>query len=170
MGSINIKDIARLCGVGVSTVSRAINNHPDINPETKDMIMMSPKVFEAGNFQTFQDVVGTGPYVRAEMISGDCTRFVRNENYWGEAPFYDEIVVKYIPEASSRLQALQTGEVDLIYGADLITYDDYNQAMTLDGISGEINEGSTLTRNLVLNASGPMLFLFLKWNRRKLWQ
>lgn len=39
MGSINIKDIARLCGVGVSTVSRAINNHPDINPETKDMIM-----------------------------------------------------------------------------------------------------------------------------------
>ncbi len=39
MDSINIKDIARLCGVGVSTVSRAINNHPDINPETKNMIM-----------------------------------------------------------------------------------------------------------------------------------
>ena len=30
-----IKDIAKVCGVGVSTVSRAINNHPDINPETK---------------------------------------------------------------------------------------------------------------------------------------
>lgn len=39
MESVNIKDIARLCGVGVSTVSRAINNHPDINPETKSMIM-----------------------------------------------------------------------------------------------------------------------------------
>lgn len=39
MDSINIKDIARICGVGVSTVSRAINNHPDINPETKNMIM-----------------------------------------------------------------------------------------------------------------------------------
>ena len=34
-----IKDIAKACGVGVSTVSRAINNHPDINPETKQMIM-----------------------------------------------------------------------------------------------------------------------------------
>ncbi len=34
-----IKDIAKACGVGVSTVSRAINNHPDINPETKEMIM-----------------------------------------------------------------------------------------------------------------------------------
>lgn len=39
MSEITIKDIARLCGVGVSTVSRAINNHPDINPETKSMVM-----------------------------------------------------------------------------------------------------------------------------------
>lgn len=39
MESITIKDVARLCGVGVSTVSRAINNHPDINQETKEMIM-----------------------------------------------------------------------------------------------------------------------------------
>lgn len=34
-----IKDIAQICGVGVSTVSRAINNHPDINSETKEKIM-----------------------------------------------------------------------------------------------------------------------------------
>lgn len=38
MGQVTIKDIAKLCGVGVSTVSRAINNHPDINPETKKLI------------------------------------------------------------------------------------------------------------------------------------
>lgn len=39
MAEFTIKDIAKRCGVGVSTVSRAINNHPDINPETKTMIM-----------------------------------------------------------------------------------------------------------------------------------
>ena len=39
MEEVTIKDIARLCGVGVSTVSRAINNHPDINPETRDHIL-----------------------------------------------------------------------------------------------------------------------------------
>ena len=35
MGNMTIKDIAKKCGVGVSTVSRAMNNHPDINPEDK---------------------------------------------------------------------------------------------------------------------------------------
>ena len=39
MDTITIKDIARICGVGVSTVSRALNNHPDINPETRTKIM-----------------------------------------------------------------------------------------------------------------------------------
>lgn len=36
---VTIKDIARICGVGVSTVSRAINDHSDINPDTKAMVM-----------------------------------------------------------------------------------------------------------------------------------
>lgn len=39
MAEITIKDIAKQCGVGISTVSRAINNHPDINPETRKMVM-----------------------------------------------------------------------------------------------------------------------------------
>lgn len=42
-----IKDIAKICGVGVSTVSRAINNHPDINPDTREMIL---KVIKEHNY------------------------------------------------------------------------------------------------------------------------
>lgn len=36
---ITIKDIAKICGCGVSTVSRALNNHPDINEETRNKIL-----------------------------------------------------------------------------------------------------------------------------------
>ena len=39
MEQITIKEVAKLCGVGVSTVSRAINNHPDINEETKQKVL-----------------------------------------------------------------------------------------------------------------------------------
>ncbi len=38
MAEITIKDIAKMCGCSVSTVSRALNNHPDINANTKDRI------------------------------------------------------------------------------------------------------------------------------------
>lgn len=47
MHTITIKDIAKMCGVGVTTVSRAINNHPDINEETKAMVM---KVIKENNY------------------------------------------------------------------------------------------------------------------------
>jgi LacI family transcriptional regulator len=35
MKRITIKDIARLLGINVSTVSRALSNHPDVNAETR---------------------------------------------------------------------------------------------------------------------------------------
>lgn len=35
---MNIGDIARLAGVGVSTVSRVINNHPDVKESTRERI------------------------------------------------------------------------------------------------------------------------------------
>ena len=39
MTDITIKDIARMCHVGVSTVSRALNNQSDINPNTRARIL-----------------------------------------------------------------------------------------------------------------------------------
>lgn len=36
---MNIKDIAKLAGVGVSTVSRVINNHPDVKADTREKIL-----------------------------------------------------------------------------------------------------------------------------------
>ena len=39
METVTIRDIAKKCGVGVSTVSRAMNNHPDINSQTREKIL-----------------------------------------------------------------------------------------------------------------------------------
>ncbi|TRW28581.1 LacI family transcriptional regulator [Criibacterium bergeronii] len=39
MSKITIRDVAKKCNVSVSTVSRAINNQDDINPETKNKIL-----------------------------------------------------------------------------------------------------------------------------------
>ncbi len=36
---ISIKDVARAAGTSISTVSRALNNHPDVSEETRDRIL-----------------------------------------------------------------------------------------------------------------------------------
>ncbi|SCY82580.1 LacI family DNA-binding transcriptional regulator [Alkaliphilus peptidifermentans] len=36
---MNIKDIAKISGVGVSTVSRVLNEHPDVNVETRKKVL-----------------------------------------------------------------------------------------------------------------------------------
>ena len=91
-------------------------------------------------------------------MPGEYTRFVRNENYWGEEPYFDEIIARYIPDSTSRLQALQTGEIDLVYGSSMISYQDYQQATALDGVAGAIAEKDTRARDITLNASsGPLV-------------
>jgi len=45
---VTIKDIARLSGCGVATVSRVLNNHPDVSTETRRKVM---EIVEAHDFQ-----------------------------------------------------------------------------------------------------------------------
>ena len=39
MGNMTIKDIARISGCSVSTISRVINDRPDVRPETKERVL-----------------------------------------------------------------------------------------------------------------------------------
>ena len=45
---MTIKDVARLSGCGVATVSRVLNNHPDVSEETRRKVMA---VVEEHDFQ-----------------------------------------------------------------------------------------------------------------------
>lgn len=118
--------------------------------------MISPKLITQGDFQTVNGYAGTGPYIYDEYVAGQYTTFVRNENYWGEQPYYDKIVAKYIPDNASRVQALKTGEIDLIYGSAELSYEDYNQAIAMDGIAGQLAPSGSTIRSIILNFNGNL--------------
>ena len=63
----------------------------------------------------FRTAIGTGPYKLKEFNPGVRTVGVRNENYWKPGrPYLDEIELIGIPDESSRVNALLSGDVQLI--------------------------------------------------------
>ena len=58
------------------------------------------------------DPVGSGPFKFVSQIAGQELVMERNDDYWGEVPKIKTLVLKPIGDASARLAALQSGEVD----------------------------------------------------------
>lgn len=56
---------------------------------------------------------GSGPYVLESWEPQVQTVLVRNENYWGEAPYFDRVIITNIPEPATQKVALESGEIDL---------------------------------------------------------
>ncbi|WP_027134900.1 nickel ABC transporter substrate-binding protein [Geminicoccus roseus] len=79
---------------------------------------LSPAVLQ-GAAEAFRPV-GTGPWTLVETLRGESDRFARNESYWGSRPGYEQLLVRVIPDPNTRVLALETGEIDLVYGADQI--------------------------------------------------
>jgi peptide/nickel transport system substrate-binding protein len=58
--------------------------------------------------------VGTGPYVFDRWDRGDRITVTANREYWGQKPGFDKIIFRWISEPSTKIAALETGEVDLV--------------------------------------------------------
>ncbi|MCI2105957.1 MAG: ABC transporter substrate-binding protein [Intestinimonas sp.] len=61
-------------------------------------------------------IMGTGPYKFVSWKNGTEVDLTRNENYWNtdDKPYYDNLAFKIITEDTTRVTALQTGDVDCV--------------------------------------------------------
>ncbi|AGT45024.1 nickel ABC transporter substrate-binding protein [Treponema pedis] len=71
--------------------------------------------------------IGTGPWKLVDTKQGISDTFEVNEKYWGKKPSIKKVVAKIIPEPNTKVIALKTGEVDLIYGGGQIPLDSFNE-------------------------------------------
>ena len=67
--------------------------------------------------------IGCGPYELTEWVSGDHCTVVRYEDYYGEKPYTEKFTFKVMTEASARLIALQSGDVDICLNPDKVELD-----------------------------------------------
>jgi peptide/nickel transport system substrate-binding protein len=56
---------------------------------------------------------GSGSFVKVSHNAAEKTAYVRNSNYWdGDKPYLDQLVIYYMPEVTTRIEALRAGAVD----------------------------------------------------------
>jgi peptide/nickel transport system substrate-binding protein len=62
--------------------------------------------------------VGSGPFVLVSYTEGDELKLARNENFWAEGPFFEEVTVRQVQDAVTQRQLLETGDVDIAMQID----------------------------------------------------
>ncbi len=119
--------------------------------------MISPECMIDGSTKDgVNGYIGTGPYVLTDFVTDEYAVFERNENYWGKAPAIQKITVKVIPDNQTRIMALESGEIDLIFGKNMIDADAISQYVDSDKFTVSLSD-PTSTRHIVLNTTNDIL-------------
>jgi peptide/nickel transport system substrate-binding protein len=71
-------------------------------------------VQKLGKQQFGQTPVSTGAFQVTEWQKGVRIVLKRNDNYWGDKAYLDQIIIKPIVENAQRLSQLQSGDADLV--------------------------------------------------------
>ncbi|MBI4181197.1 MAG: ABC transporter substrate-binding protein [Chloroflexi bacterium] len=85
--------------------------------------IMAPEVAaKYGDYQKWENSVGTGPFILNDVVPMSSATWVRNPNYWmadpigpgkgNQLPYVNSYKILIIPDMSTRMAALRTGKID----------------------------------------------------------
>lgn len=100
-----------------------------------------------------QAPVGTGAFKWGSRTAGDHIELVANPDYYGDGPYIERLIYKYIPDLTVLYTQFKSGDID-IAGSQYITPDNYEEAKTLSGKVVEIVPAPTV-ESLFLNMARP---------------
>lgn len=74
--------------------------------------------------------IGTGPFKWVNRVAGDYIELGANTDYFGDGPYVERLIIKYIPDLTVLYTQFKTGDIDVI-GLQWITADHYEEAQGL---------------------------------------
>ncbi|HET8679170.1 MAG TPA: ABC transporter substrate-binding protein [bacterium] len=89
------------------------------------LAILSPTAIARSGADYGQNPVGTGPYRFRQWIPNDRIVYERNPDYaWGSAnyknrgaPYFDQLIIRIIPDEATRVIAFERGDIDILAGA-----------------------------------------------------
>ena len=91
----------------------------------------------------------TGPYIPVKWEEGSQVVFQKNAKYWGGEPYFDEVILISIKDATARVEALEGGSVDLALepAEDMVTAIQGNSKLAI------LSKATTNHHTLFLNTT-----------------
>lgn len=75
--------------------------------------IISPKAIEKFGKEIINEPNGTGPFVFESWTPGQEIVFTKNKEYWGTKANVDKVVLQVVPEETTRISMLETGEAHI---------------------------------------------------------
>ncbi len=75
-------------------------------------IVVPENFFEENDAATV--VIGTGPYTFGEYRIDQDVTLHRFDDYWGDLPYFETVVQRFIPDETAALNALLAGDLDMV--------------------------------------------------------
>ena len=121
---IEVESVTATDGSTVEIKLAALNLSalPAILQGTLNFIYAPEVIREKGDADDWRDLVGTGPYSLSDWTKGSSVTWDKNPDYWGfdekfpdnRLPYFDQIRALIMPETTTYLSALRTGQIDYI--------------------------------------------------------
>lgn len=88
-----------------------------------------------------QKPIGTGPFKLHSRVSGDNVVLEANTKYYGDGPYLERLIFKYIPDSNGLYTQFRTGQIDMA-GINGIPANFFAEASKLPGLKVVANASS----------------------------
>jgi peptide/nickel transport system substrate-binding protein len=96
--------------------------------------------------------IGTGPYMVDAFEPNGFLRLKANPNYWGGKPAIETVIYKFVPDAASRVNEIESGAAQVTLE---IPYEEYDRLREKPGFRGVATPISDIGM-IFINDVGPM--------------
>ena len=98
--------------------------------------------------------VGTGPYMVEKYERNAFVRLKANASYWGGKPAFETVIIKFVPDAASRVAEVESGKSQVTFD---VPYEEYDRLKNAKGLAGVTTPVSDIAMLFLTNVDPVML-------------